>query len=63
VEVPLTGEEVSMEKTVRKTGEVLVEKEAVQRQESVGGTVRREEVHVDDETVTRDAALERRRGR
>lgn len=60
IEVPLTGEEVSMEKTVRQTGEVLVEKETVQREESVDGTVRREEVHVDDETLMRD---EHRRNR
>jgi uncharacterized protein (TIGR02271 family) len=63
VDVPLTGEEVSMEKTVRQTGEVLVEKETVQREESVDGTVRREEVHVDDETLMRDAPVERHRNR
>jgi len=51
VEVPLRGEEVDVQKTARKTGEVIVEKEAVQRDQQVGGTVRREEVRVDDETV------------
>jgi uncharacterized protein (TIGR02271 family) len=56
VEVPLRGEEVGFEKTVRKTGEVVVDTEQVQRQEQVSGTVRREEVHVDDETVA-DANL------
>jgi len=51
IEVPLRGEEVDVQKTARKTGEVIVEKEAVQRDQQVGGTVRREEVRVDDETV------------
>jgi uncharacterized protein (TIGR02271 family) len=52
VEVPLHGEEVGFEKTARKTGEVIVDKERVQRDEQVSGTVRREEVHVDDQTVS-----------
>lgn len=56
IEVPLHGEEVGFEKTVRKTGEVVVDTEQVQREEQVSGTVRREEVHVDDETVA-DANL------
>jgi len=51
IEVPLTGEEVELQKTARKTGEVVVEKEAVQHDEQVGGTIRREEVRVDDSTV------------
>jgi len=51
IEVPLRGEEVDLQKTARKTGEVVVEKEAVQRDEQVGGTIRREEVRVDDKTV------------
>lgn len=51
IEVPLQGEEVTLEKTARKTGEVVVEKEADLRQQQVGGTVRREEVVVDDATV------------
>ncbi len=56
IEVPLHGEEVGFEKTVRKTGEVVVDTEQVQRDEQVSGTVRREEVHVDDKTVA-DANL------
>ncbi len=51
IEVPVRGQEVEIEKTARKTGEVVVEKEAVQRTERAGGTVRREEVRVDDATV------------
>jgi len=52
IEVPLTGEEVELQKTARKTGEVVVEKETVQHDEQVGGTVRREEVRVDDQSST-----------
>jgi uncharacterized protein (TIGR02271 family) len=61
IDVPLTGEEVALEKTARQTGEVVVEKEAVQRAEEVGGTVRREEVHVDDTTVSDATDATRRR--
>jgi len=60
IEVPVTGEEVGLEKTARKTGEVVVEKEEVQRTEEVAGTVRREEVHVDDESVSGDLDIARR---
>ena len=52
IDVPVRGEEVDVQKTARKTGEVRVEKEAVQRDKTVSGTVRREEVHVDDATVS-----------
>jgi len=51
IEVPLHGEEVDVQKTAHKTGEVVVEKEAVQRDEQVSGTIRRENVRVDDKTV------------
>ena len=51
IEVPVRGQEVDVEKTARKAGEVIVEKEAETRTERVGGTVRREEVRVDDQTV------------
>lgn len=51
IDVPVRGEEVDIQKTARKTGEVVVEKEAVQRDETVSGEVRREEVRVDDATV------------
>src|SRR5215204_5278858 len=50
LDVPVRGEEVELEKRVRVAEEVEVSKEAVQRTESVGGTVRREEVRVDDQT-------------
>ena len=51
IDVPVRGEEVDLEKRVRVAEEVEVSKEAVQRTESVGGTVRREEVRVDDQTI------------
>ena len=51
IEVPVRGQEVDVEKTARKSGEVIVEKEVETRSERVGGTVRREEVRVDDQTI------------
>jgi len=51
IEVPVRGQEVDVQKTARKAGEVVVEKEAETRTERVGGTVRREEVRVDDQAV------------
>jgi uncharacterized protein (TIGR02271 family) len=51
IEVPVRGEQVDVEKRVRVAEEVEVGKEAVQRTERVGGTVRREEVRVDDQTI------------
>ncbi len=58
IEIPIRGEEVDVEKTVRLAGEVVVEKDLVQRTERVGGAVRREEVSVDDQLV--DGDTERR---
>jgi uncharacterized protein (TIGR02271 family) len=51
IEVPVRGQEVDVEKTARKAGEVVVEKEAETKTKRVGGKVRREEVHVDDQTI------------
>ncbi len=51
IEVPVRGQEVDVETTARKAGEVIVEKDAETRTERVGGTVRREEVRVDDQTI------------
>ncbi len=48
IEVPIRGEEVELQKRVRVAEEVEVGKEAVQRTEQVGGTVRREEVRVSE---------------
>ena len=54
IEVPVRGQEVDVATTARKAGEVVVEKEAETRTERVGGTVRREEVRVEDDTVDAD---------
>lgn len=51
IEVPVRGEEVDVQKRVRVAEEVEIAKEAVQRTERVGDTVRREQVRVEDETV------------
>jgi uncharacterized protein (TIGR02271 family) len=52
IDIPVQGEAVDLESSIRQTGEVIVEKETVRRDEQIDGTVRREEVTVDDETVT-----------
>jgi uncharacterized protein (TIGR02271 family) len=55
IDVPLRSETVDVQKQARVTGEVVVSKEATQRTEQVSGTVRREEVFVDEDSV--DASL------
>lgn len=50
IEVPLTTEEVELRKQAHVVEEVVVSKEAVQHTEQVSGTVRREEVVIDDNT-------------
>ncbi|CAA9556917.1 MAG: hypothetical protein AVDCRST_MAG49-2144, partial [uncultured Thermomicrobiales bacterium] len=45
---PVRGEEVELTRTARVAEEVEVSKEAVQRTERVAGTVRREEVRVQE---------------
>jgi uncharacterized protein (TIGR02271 family) len=54
IEVPLTSETVELHKDARVTGEVLVSKEAVEHTERVTGTVRREEVVVDESGIAAD---------
>ena len=49
IEVPLYTEEVELQKRARVAEEVVISKEAVQRTEQVRGTVRREEVIVDED--------------
>ncbi len=51
IAVPIRGEEVELQKRVRVAEEVEIAKEAVQRTEQVAGTVRREEVRVDETGV------------
>ncbi|MDP9369881.1 MAG: DUF2382 domain-containing protein [Chloroflexota bacterium] len=51
IAVPIRGEEVELQKRVRVAEEIEIAKEAVQHTEQVAGTVRREEVRVDDRGV------------
>jgi uncharacterized protein (TIGR02271 family) len=51
IEVPLHSETVDVQKQARVAEEVVVSKEAVQRTEQVRGTVRREEVYVDEDAT------------
>ncbi len=51
IEVPIRGEEVELQKRTRVAEEVEIAKEAVQHTEQVAGTVRREEVVVDETGV------------
>ena len=55
IEVPLRSETVDVKKQARVAEEVIVSKEATQRTEQVSGTVRREEVFVDEDSI--DASL------
>ena len=54
IDVPLRSETVDVQKQARVAEEVVVSKEAVQRTEQVGGTVRREEVFVDEDATLVD---------
>jgi uncharacterized protein (TIGR02271 family) len=58
IEVPLRTEAVDVQKEARVKEEIVVSKEAVQRTERVADTVRREEVRVDDTTVTDPTLIE-----
>jgi len=51
IDVPLQTEQVDVQKRVRVAEEVEVAKEAVQRTERVGDTVRHEEVRIEDQTT------------
>lgn len=54
IEIPLRGEEVEVNKQAVVTEEVEISKDVRERNKQVGGTVRREEVHVEgDDTVER----------
>ena len=61
IDVPLRRETVDLQKQARVAEEVVISKEAEQRTEQVSGTVRREEVFV-DEDVDVDASIARDRG-
>ena len=51
IDVPLRSETVDVQKHARVAEEVIVSKDAVQRTEQVRGTVRHEEVYVDEDAV------------
>ena len=51
IDVPVTTEEVELQKQARVAEEIVVTKEATQRTEQVSGTVRREEVYVDEDAT------------
>ena len=53
IEVPLRTETVDLQKQARVAEEVVISKEAEQRTEQVSGTVRREEVFVDEDAERR----------
>mgnify|MGYP002336002672 CR=1 FL=1 len=59
VEIPLYTEEVDLQKRARVAEEIVISKEAVQRSEQVQGTVRREEVHVENEDITDPTSIDR----
>jgi uncharacterized protein (TIGR02271 family) len=48
IDVPLSSDQVELQKQARLAEEIVVSKEAVQRTERVSDTVRREEVYVDE---------------
>jgi uncharacterized protein (TIGR02271 family) len=54
IDVPVTTEQVELQKQARVAEEIVVSKEAVQRTEQVSGTVRREEVYVDEDATLID---------
>jgi uncharacterized protein (TIGR02271 family) len=54
IEVPLTREQVELQKQARVAEEIVVSKQAVQRTEQVRGTVRREEVYVNEDATRID---------
>jgi uncharacterized protein (TIGR02271 family) len=58
IEVPLRSETVDIQKQARVAEEVVISKDAVQRTEQVRGTVRREEVYVDEDATLIDESEE-----
>jgi uncharacterized protein (TIGR02271 family) len=59
IDVPLRSETVDLEKQARVAEEVVVSKEAVQRTEQARGTVRREEVFVDEDAIVDASKIDR----
>ena len=59
IDVPLRSETVDLQKQARVAEEVVVSKEAVQRTEQARGTVRREEVFVDEDAIVDASQIDR----
>lgn len=57
IEIPIAGEQVDLATRVHVVEEVEIEKEAVRRTEEVAGTVRREEVRVEDDGAVGGSTL------
>jgi len=57
IDIPVRGEDVEVGRETRVTEEVEISKEPVQRTERVSGTVRREEAHVDNDTVRQTESM------
>src|SRR3712207_7830421 len=60
IDVPLRSETVEVQKQARVAEEIIVSKEDVQRTEQVSGTVRREEVYVDERSEEHTSELQSR---
>jgi uncharacterized protein (TIGR02271 family) len=58
IEVPLRTEAVDVQKQARVTEEIVISKEAVERTERVSDTVRKEQVHIDEDEVIDPALIE-----
>lgn len=63
IEVPLRTEAVDVQKQARVTEEVIVGKDVVQRTERVTGTVRKEQVHIEDEGALDTSVIDASPGR
>src|SRR5215208_5127849 len=59
IEVPLRSETVDLQKQARVAEEVVISKDAEQRTEQVSGTVRREEVFVDEDAIVDASQIDR----
>ncbi len=63
IEVPVRGEEAVIEKSAHVTEEIEISKDVAQETERVTDTVRREEVQIDDSTVTDGTTTSSQTGR
>ena len=61
IRVPVRGEEAIIQKEAVVTGEVVIDKERVVEQQQISDTVRKEQVEVEERTVSADTPARRRR--